>query len=170
MTHVLVAVASRRGSTAELAEWIGEALRDDDGPVTADVRDAATVRDLDPYDAVVLGSALYGGRWCRAARRFARRHRRALLRRPVWLFSSGPLDDSAGDGTLPAPAGVRRIGERLAANGVVTFGGALRPGTRGRLARAIADQRGGDFRDRDQVRRWGRAVGAELAAAGRSAI
>lgn len=169
MTRILVAYASRRGSTAEIAQWIGAALRagdgGSDGDVRVDVRDAGQAGDPASYDAVVLGSALYAGRWCRPARRFARRNQHTLMHMPVWLFSSGPLDHTADDGTLPPPRAVARLAERFDASGVVTFGGALHPGTRGRLARAMAEQRGGDFRDRDQVRRWALEIGAALAAA-----
>jgi len=162
MTHVLVAYASRRGATAEIAGWIGDALRD--AGLDVDVREAAGVQRLDGYDAVVLGSAVYMGRWRRDARRFARRHRRALFDRAVWLFSSGPLDHSADDGTLPSPAGVRRIAERIGARGDTVFGGALSPGTPGRLARGIAAQQGGDYRSRAAIRQWSETVAADLAA------
>lgn len=128
MTTVLVAYATRRGSTKEIAEWVGDALRE--AGHTVDVRPAGDVRDIVGYDAVVLGSALYMQRWCRDARWFARRHRRALAGRPVWLFSSGPLDHTADGGGLPPVRGVRRLAERFGAE-AVTFGGALDAGTQG---------------------------------------
>lgn len=90
MTRVLVAYGSRRGSTAEIARWIGDVLHG--LGLEAEVAEAATVRDVTAYDAVVLGGALYAGRWHKDARRFARRHATALSGRPVWLFSSGRLD------------------------------------------------------------------------------
>ncbi len=55
--RVLVAYASERGSTAEIAEAIGERLRR--SGIGADVRPAGEVRDLAPYGSVVLGSAVY---------------------------------------------------------------------------------------------------------------
>ena len=89
MTRVLVAYGSKRGSTAEIAGWIGDTLRGQG--LDTEVADAGSVRDVTDYDAVVLGGALYEGRWHKEARRFARRHAAALSGRPVWLFSSGPL-------------------------------------------------------------------------------
>lgn len=160
MSTVLVAYATRRGSTKEIAEWIGDALRT--AGHTVDVRPAGDVRDVAGYDAVVLGSALYVQRWCRDARRFARRHRRVLARRPVWLFSSGPLDHTADSGDLPPVRGVRRLSERFGAE-AVTFGGALQAGTQGWTARNIAKDHGGDFRDRVQIRQWAEKIAADLA-------
>jgi menaquinone-dependent protoporphyrinogen IX oxidase len=90
--HVLVAYGSKMGGTAGIAELIGDALTD--AGLQADVRPVAEVSQLDRYDAVVIGGALYTGHWHRQARRFVRRHTDALRERPVWLFSSGPLDGS----------------------------------------------------------------------------
>jgi len=83
-----VAYASKHGSTAEIAEAIGDELRA--AGRTVDVRDAGEVTDLAGYDAVVLGSATYMRRWRREARRFLRHHASALADCPFWVFSSGP--------------------------------------------------------------------------------
>ena len=70
--HVLVAYGSKMGGTAGIAELIGDALTD--AGFQADVRPVAEVSQLDRYDAVVIGGALYTGHWHRQARRFVRRH------------------------------------------------------------------------------------------------
>src|SRR3982751_2220686 len=90
--RILVAYGTTSGSTGEIAEWIGEELR---AGFAVDVRPAGEVQDLDGYDAVVLGAAVYMAGWHQDARRFAHRFADELVRRPVWLFSSGPLDASA---------------------------------------------------------------------------
>ncbi len=59
--------------------------------LSAEVRPVEDVRDVEPYDAVVLGGAAYMFHWLKPAVTFARRHRKELAVRPVWLFSSGPL-------------------------------------------------------------------------------
>jgi hypothetical protein len=56
---------------------------------------AATGPRRRPYDAVVLGSAVYAGHWLKPARALADRCAAALRARPVWLFSSGPVGDPA---------------------------------------------------------------------------
>jgi menaquinone-dependent protoporphyrinogen oxidase len=160
---VLVAYESRNGGTAEIAQWIGEGLTG--AGVEAEVRPAAVVQDLRGYSGVVLGSGLYEGRWLRGARRFARRHRADLLEVPVWLFSSGPLDASAGERDIPAVSGACALADRVDAREHVTFGGRLAPGARGLVARMILRQgKGGDFRDRDRIDAWARSIAAEVAA------
>ncbi|MFD0418694.1 flavodoxin domain-containing protein [Streptomyces sp. NPDC127108] len=163
MTHaVLVAYGSTYGSTAELARSVGTALGE--AGLEVEVRSAGEVRDLSSYDAVVLGGALYAGRWQRDARRFARRHRRALSGRPLWLFSSGPLDSSASLRDIPPPPSVRRVAHRLGARVHVTFGGCLDERARGRVARMILRSgKGGDFRDFDAVSKWASGVAREVA-------
>jgi menaquinone-dependent protoporphyrinogen oxidase len=89
MIRTLVAYASKHGSTEEVARAIGSFLRDAGHEV--DIRDAAAVADVEPYDCVVLGGALYMGRWHTDARNFLRRHRVALEERALAVFALGPL-------------------------------------------------------------------------------
>lgn len=160
MMRVLVAYASERGGTAEIADWIGAAL--DRAGVQADVRPAGEIAKLDGYDAVVVGGALYAGRWHREARHFVRHHADALAHRPVWLFSSGPLDHTAQERELDPVPGVAKFARRLHARGHATFGGRLAPDARGFLASRIAQRSGGDYRDRDRVGEWAAGIAREL--------
>jgi menaquinone-dependent protoporphyrinogen oxidase len=158
---VLVAYGSKYGSTAEIAEHVGEVLVKEG--LAVEVHPAGEVATVESYDAVVLGASLYAGRWQRDARRFARRHRRALQHRPVWLFSSGPLDRSAAERDIPPAPGVRRVADRLDARGHVTFGGRLTEDAKGRIARSIVKSgKGGDFRDFAQIDTWASGVAHDL--------
>ncbi|GGZ20676.1 flavodoxin domain-containing protein [Streptomyces poonensis] len=158
---VLVAYGSKHGSTADIARRIGEVLAKEG--LAVDVRSAADVGDVGRYDVVVLGGGLYAGRWHRDTRRFARRNRRALTRRPVWLFSSGPLDASASERDIPPAPGVRRLARRIAARGHATFGGRLEGYVEGRVARMIVESgKGGDFHDFEQIAAWATTVARDL--------
>ncbi|GAA2348480.1 flavodoxin domain-containing protein [Streptomyces kunmingensis] len=160
--RVLIVYASRNGSTAEIAGHISGVLSEA-GCVATVCPAAEAGRDLDTYDAVVLGGALYTGRWHRAARRFARRFRRELETRPVWLFSSGPLDASASERDIPPVPGVRRLADRIEARGHATFGGRLNEDARGRVAKMIVKSgRGGDFRDLTQIISWAEGVARDI--------
>ncbi|WP_329126993.1 flavodoxin domain-containing protein [Streptomyces sp. NBC_01465] len=161
---VLIAYASREGATVGIARTLAAAL--DEHGLHTRVTAAADVQDLHGCDAVVLGSALYAGRWLKDARTFARIHRRALAELPLWLFSSGPLDDSATTRSIPPVAGVARTARRLRARGHITIGGALQAGATGRMARMLLAQgRGGDFRDPEQIRTFATRIAGALSPA-----
>lgn len=57
--RVLVAHGATNGSTEEIAETVADVLRT--MGITAEVP-ARSVTDLNPYEAVVVGGALYAGR------------------------------------------------------------------------------------------------------------
>ena len=152
--RVLVTYGSRHGGTGGLARAVG------DGLVAAghaiDVLPADQVDALDRWDAVVLGGALYGLRWHPSARRFARRHVEELLQRPVWCFSSGPLNHSTRHGSVPPTGPVQRLMNLVGARSHRTFGGRLLEGIKAPLAAR------GDFRDLDTARAWGQMLGHQL--------
>jgi menaquinone-dependent protoporphyrinogen oxidase len=163
---VLVAYGSKRGGTAEIAEWVGEALRD--AGLLVEVRPARKVRKLDAYDVVVLGGALYMGRWHKDARRFVRRHACALRARPVWLFGSGPLDRSAEQEQttqIPGTGGMVRAADQIGAHEHMVFGGRLRPDAKGFPASAMAKKMAGDYRNEARVRTWAVGIAAGVAEA-----
>jgi menaquinone-dependent protoporphyrinogen oxidase len=85
---ILVAYATRYGSTQEVAERVAATLREHG--LTVDVKPARQVRDLEGYRAVVLGAPLYIGRWLKDAQNFLKRHQQALIERPVAMFTLGP--------------------------------------------------------------------------------
>ncbi|MFE2531230.1 flavodoxin domain-containing protein [Streptomyces sp. NPDC059371] len=159
---VLVAYGTTNGSTAEIAEVVAETLRE--GGLTAQALPARSVTSVASYDAVVVGGGLYAGRWHKDARRFVRRHRVELAHRPVWLFSSGPLDSSAADRDVPPVRGVQRTMNRMDVQGHITFGGCLKEGARGRIANMIISSgKGGDFRDFGAIEEWAKDIAASLA-------
>lgn len=158
--RVLIVYGSKRGGTAGLAAMIGNAL--EAAGVTAEVAPARTVRSLDGYDAVVAGGALYATRWHRDARQFVRRHAAALAAVPVWLFSSGPLDDSATRTEIQPAAQVRKAMQLSHARGHATFGGRLAPDARGFPASSMAKKMSGDWRDPAHVSRWADDLAVQL--------
>lgn len=157
---ILVAYGSKRGGTAGLADMVADALREEGFSV--DVAPAGTVGRVEGYDAVIVGGALYAMRWHREARRFVQRHAAALRSCPTYLFSSGPLDDSAAHKEIPPVRGVRVLMDQVGARGHVTFGGRLAPDARGFPARAMAKKNAGDWRDPVHVHRWVAEVVADL--------
>lgn len=94
-TRVLVAYASKYGSTQEVAETIATTLREND--LVVELKLVREVKTLDEYTGVVLGAPLYVARWHKEARSFLSRHREALTKRSVAVFALGPLSDDENE-------------------------------------------------------------------------
>ena len=160
MGRVLVAYASRAGSTREIAETVADELRQTDHCVIVASCDDAP--DADGFDAVVIGSALYAGRWLPTATRYLRRQRPHLTGHPTYLFQSGPCGPRHDVGRTPVPRAVRRLGRQLGLADPVTFAGRLDPSD-SRLSRWLSVAApSGDFREWEEIRAWGYAIGTEL--------
>jgi menaquinone-dependent protoporphyrinogen oxidase len=157
---VLVTHGSKMGGTQGLAEMVAGALRAEG--FDSEVRPAKEVRDLDPYDVVIVGGALYAFRWHRDARKFVKRHATTLRHLPTYFFSSGPLDDSATSKDIPPVRGVQRLMRRVGVRGHVTFGGRMPADATGFPAGSMAKKNAGDWRDPDHVTAWVSSIAAEL--------
>jgi len=83
MKHILIAFATKSGSTAEVAQTIGKELSQDGAQ--ADVRPISVVRDISPYDAVIVGGPMIMG-WHREAVQFLEKNQSALSQVPVACF------------------------------------------------------------------------------------
>ncbi len=88
---VLVAYASKYGSTQEVAGAIAATLSENG--LVVDLEPMREVKALEEYTAVVMGAPLYMLRWHKEARGFLSRHREALKERPVAIFALGPFHD-----------------------------------------------------------------------------
>ena len=172
---VLVAYASRHGSTAGIAERIAEVL--DSSGLPAEALPVEEVGDPGDYDAVVVGGAAYMYHWLKDAESFVRRYKRVLAERPLWLFSSGPLGDekvdAEGHDVLESaePKEFDELTPVLKPNGTRVFFGAWDPtappvGLGERLMKLMPADKSplpaGDFRDWDDIDAWARGIAAEL--------
>jgi len=160
---VLVTAASEHGATAEIAARIAGALVAEGFEV--EVRRPEEVDDLAPYEAFVVGSAVYLGRWLKPAKMFVEAHAEELAERPTWLFSSGPI---VGNPPRPVPDDGRQ-GDELAseinARGHKVFPGKLDRSQLNwceRVAVRCAHASEGDHRDWHEVEAWAAAIGGEL--------
>ena len=122
MSRFLVAYSTKHGATAEIAQTIADELRQ--GGHEPDCLPADKVKDVDAYDAAIIGSAVYAKRWRRGARRLLKRHSEALATRPFWIFSSGPCGENP-DPSWSEPTGVVKRAQALGVRDHVVFGGRL---------------------------------------------
>ena len=162
--RVLVAYGTKHGATTEIAETLADTLRA--AGLKVDVQRARRVGSLEPYRAVVLGSAVYAGRWRRDATRVLRRA--DLKDREVWLFSSGPVGENKGDPEqLEKWTKPRRVQELAMSIGVrehVVFGGMVAEDAgfvRKKMARNIPPELR-DLRDWQQIEAWAQSIAAAL--------
>jgi menaquinone-dependent protoporphyrinogen oxidase len=161
--RVLVSTASKHGSTADIGRAIADVLTGEG--IEARILAPEQVASLDEFDAVILGSAVYAGRWMKSMKELTERHGEELAARPVWLFSSGPI----GDPPKPEedPVDVAAIFERTGARGHFLFAGKLDKKTLNFGERAIVGALKapeGDFRDWDEIRDRALSIVEELSA------
>ncbi|MBE9505534.1 MAG: flavodoxin domain-containing protein [Chloroflexi bacterium] len=160
--RVLIAYSSVHGSTAEIARAVALTLCRTGFDV--DVVPVAEVLDVSDYDSVVLGSAVYGGKWRKDALEFLERFAPVLSHRDIWLFQSGPLGRSAQYIVRALPANVALMAEYLHVKNCATFGGRLDGSVGGPVARFLARAGfAGDYRDFGEIRVWAEQMARETA-------
>ena len=167
MTKVLVAHASKRGATAEIAAAVADTLRE--AGLEVECRPAGEVEDVAAFDAVVIGSAVYMKRWRGDAKHLLRKQGDALAARPLWVFSSGPVGDPAksADPAWTEPHKIVVQAEKLGVRDHVVFGGRVPDPPKGPLERSMVENTPPEFRDRrdwDEIRAWAQGIAEELAA------
>lgn len=163
--RVLVAAASKHGSTSQIADHIARNLRN--RGLEVDSADAANVHSVDGYDAMVLGSAVYAGHWMREARDVADLLAEADSPPRLWLFSSGPV----GDPPKPDedPVDVAAIAARTNPVEHRVFAGRIDRSLLGFGERAIAvalRAPEGDFRDWHAIAEWAETIARTIARSG----
>ena len=168
---VLVTAASLHGATAEIAEVIGKTLAEHGFAAT--VIPPGDVGDVDGYDAVIFGSAVYTGHWLDAAKDFVGRCGSSLASRKVWLFSSGPVGKPTGklaQAMAKDPVELTEIRAATGARDHQMFAGKLDRKCLSPVQRAVLlafPGLSGDFRDWAAIREWAAGIARQLVAPGK---
>lgn len=163
---ILVTYASKHGSTAEIAKKIGETLTQA-GFQTA-LAEAKTVRDLSPYWAVILGSAVYYGMWRKDAVKLLKSNEQVLATKPTWLFSSGPTGEGDPVELMNGwrfPSKQQEIADRIEPRDIAVFHGAVDPDKLNFFEKRIlknVKSPTGDFRDWDTINAWATSIAKSL--------
>lgn len=164
--QVLVAYATKHGSTGEIARRIAQTLSLSGVP--AEAREVSVVTEPTRYHSIVLGSAVYAGHWLAEAAQLLENNEAALVSRPVWLFSSGPTGHGDPSALLDGwrfPANLEALAERIHPRDITIFHGAIDPAKLGLGERLmIKAVRGatGDFRDWAMIDSWAGTIAKEI--------
>lgn len=163
---VLVAYASKYGSTTEIAERIGQVLAR--AGFDVDVLPAEQSGPIERYQAVVLGSGVYAGHWLREAMAFLEENATLLAQRPVWLFSSGPTGEGDPVEILDGwrfPHDRETIINRIQPRDIAVFHGKLDPSTLhlgDKLIIKALRAKVGDYRDWAAIEAWAGRIAEQL--------
>jgi menaquinone-dependent protoporphyrinogen oxidase len=157
---ILVAYATRYGSTREVAEAIGTALREEGAAV--DVLRADEVADLTPYTMVVIGGPVYAGSWLSDALDLVTRHRQALAAIPVALFAVGILiAEDTPENRQKLRATLDPAVQQITPVSIGLFAGKLDPKELSfplRMMLKVMKTPEGDYRDWDAIRTWAKSL------------
>nr|MCW2728599.1 hypothetical protein [Aeromicrobium sp.] len=162
---VLVAAASRHGSTTEIAARIEQTLRQHlSPPWQVEVADLADLRAIDDADALVLGSAVYLGHWLRPAVKALDQVKDTPLL-DLWLFSTGPVSDEPAENARVIAAD--ELVESGSAREHMVFAGSLQSSRLAwweRLVVRVVGASSGDRRNWTAVDDWATSIAAQLMA------
>ncbi len=103
---ILVTYSTKYGSTREVAETISKKFTE--GYFSVDLIPSRQVKNLDEYEAVIIGAPIYAGSILSDTVKFLNQNRDALEKIPSALFILGPLDGS--------PQEIRGVQAQLEAN------------------------------------------------------
>ena len=165
-TKILVTYATKHGATEEIANKIGEIIRQAGLPT--DVYPVKNVKNLAAYNTVILGSAVYIGSWRKEAVQFLKANQQALAARAVWLFSSGPTGEGEPIELLKGwrfPPAQRSLVESIHPRNIAVFHGNLDEKKLNAFEKWLTKNvkaQTGDFRDWTDVTAWSTSIADAL--------
>ena len=162
--RILVVYASRKGSTAGIAQAIGKELISEGYAV--DVSEMKSVTSIAGYNAVVIGAPVYTGKVTGDVAAFVAANKDGLSRLPVAGFVTGiaPVYPKTGDvkgftdQLVTALAPIRPVA-------VTMFAGTLDISKMNFVERSLTSLMKvptGDFRDWDAIAAWARTLAGKM--------
>jgi menaquinone-dependent protoporphyrinogen oxidase len=162
--HILVAYATRNGSTAEIALAVAKELENAGAAVT--VTDMKTVSSVADYTAVVIGAPLYMGNLVKEVAQFAGTHKESLRNMPVAAFAVGVAPKSPDPGAVgQATAALHAVIDPLQPVASTVFAGNVDIKKLSFIQRKmteLAKSPVGDFRDWAAIAAWARDLPGKM--------
>jgi len=172
-TEVLIAYCTRSGSTAEVAEAIGQKVRA--AGLAVRVEPIGEVESIAAGTEVVLGTALYIGHFPKEFHRFLTRFEKELARVRPWVFVLGPTEKDRKQFAAAEEQARRELGKHstLRVADMRVLGGKFDPAHLNLTfpmslilklpANPMRKMPASDIRDWDWIRRWAEAIAEEIA-------
>jgi menaquinone-dependent protoporphyrinogen oxidase len=165
--NILVTYASKYGATKEIAQKIGEVLRQ--AGLQVDLLPVGGVRDLNRYGAVIFGSAVYVGKWPKEAVQFLQANTQTLADKAVWLFSSGPTGEGDPVELVEGqrlPVILQPVVDRIQPRDIAVFHGYIDPDKINFIEKwaikSLVKKPFGDFRDWNSITAWATSIAKTL--------
>jgi len=161
----LVAYASRCGSTAEVADTVGETLRQAGHDV--EVKSVKQVKDAAAYQAIIIGGAARMFHLLPEAVKFAHKNSTALAKVPTAYFMVGlMLKDATVDNLSKADAMLNKLRAIRQPVDTALFAGKLDIAKLKQpwrfFFRKNTEMAEGDFRDWEAIRKWAEELADKL--------
>jgi menaquinone-dependent protoporphyrinogen oxidase len=160
----LIAYGSATGSTAEVAQLIGEEMRK--GGADVDIKPVEDVKDISGYDGVVVGSSVRMFTLLGKTKRFLRKHSKQLRQLPLAYFIScmtmkEPTPENI-EKTKSFAEPMLKVKEPVSLG---LFGGCFDPDKlTGIFAKTMQNEPKEDARDWEKISAWGREIMPKLSA------
>jgi menaquinone-dependent protoporphyrinogen oxidase len=163
---VLVTYASKYGSTEEIASKICEILKNHQ--LNVDCISIEEVSEIGTYDAVIIGSAVYIGKWRKTAVNFLKKNVKQLSAKKTWIFSTGPTGEGDPVELLKGwkiPSSLEEVMQNLKPLDIKVFNGKLSEEKLSFMDKFIINKvkaPKGDFIDWKDIENWATAIAGKL--------
>ena len=168
---ILIAFTTRAGSTGEIAEALGAALRE--AGLAVDVARMKDLREIGERTAVILGGPLYMGGLPGELHQFLKRNRAALGTVPTWFFAVGPTQPKPSDFDAARAQAEKQLARHpwLKVSDLIILGGKFDPrhlpfpfSLALHLPAFPKDMPASDVRDWGAIRAWAAKIAGQLTA------
>jgi len=164
--RLLVAYASKYGSTGGVADAIGKELCSKD--VAADTVLIKNANNIGSYHGVIIGGAVYMGKWMSEAVDFVKQNKDILCKVPVAYFLVGMTlarHPEKRAEVLSYMDPILKAVPEMKPVGIGTFAGAMDYNNLSWINKKIMKSKGspeGDFRDWNAIRSWAGDLASRL--------
>jgi len=164
--NIAIVYETKYGSTKEIAERIKVDL--ESNAIVVDLKKPTETICWEQYDAFILGSGIYAGKWLPKIEKLIKSRTEELSEKKVWFFSNGPTGDNPIEETIKEwkfPAYMASFLSAIKPQDVVVFKGKMELEKMNFLERFIITKMKapvGDFRNWEEIESWTQKITSTL--------